>query len=89
MWFNGRTLAFQAGYVGSIPITCSHLWAPHFVGKEFSDAAFIFYAGGVMRGVCIYPHFPMTNGRERCILNAVKGFGMEPIENEDIRMADI
>ena len=22
VWFNGRTPAFQAGYVGSIPITC-------------------------------------------------------------------
>ena len=23
VWFNGRTSAFQAEYVGSIPITCS------------------------------------------------------------------
>ncbi len=25
VWFNGRTSAFQAEYVGSIPITCSSL----------------------------------------------------------------
>ena len=25
VWFNGRTSAFQAEYVGSIPITCSQL----------------------------------------------------------------
>ena len=32
VWFNGRTSAFQAEYVGSIPITC------------FENEYFIYYA---------------------------------------------